>query len=106
MTQIPGMDRDLTSILDAINSDYIKFGHDIINGTESSLYAREMKSVAGQLSVDDQLAYIDAKRIVLPVKSVKDILQLAHIPHAGMTKTYELLRSLYFWPGMFYDVNS
>ena len=38
-----------------------------------------------------------------PLKAVKKILCLAHIPHAGIMKTYELLRSLYFWPGMYND---
>ena len=95
----------MNSILDAIDSDYIKFRHDVVNGTESSLYSRQMKSVFGQLSVDDELVYIDTKRIVLPRKALKEVLRLAHLPHAGITKTYELLRSLYFWPGMYNDVN-
>ena len=63
-----------------------------------------MKSVFGQLSVDDELVYIDAKRMVLPQKAVKEVLRLAHLPHAGITKTYKMLRSLYFWPGMYNDV--
>lgn len=48
--------------------------------------------------------YIDAKRIVLPLKPVKEVLRLSHLLHAGITKTRELLRSLYFWPGMYTDV--
>ena len=100
----PGMERELTSILDAIDSDYIKFRHDVMNGTESCSFSSQMKSVFGQLSVDDELGYLDAKRIVWPLKAVKEVMRLAHLPHAGITKTYELLRSLYFWPGMFNDV--
>ena len=69
-----------------------------------SPYSQQMKSVFGQLCVDDKLLYLDAKRIVLPLKAVKDVLKMAHLPHAGITKTYELLRSLYFWPGMYNDV--
>lgn len=63
-----------------------------------------MKSVATQLMVDDKLVYLHVKRIVLPIKAVKEILRLAHIPHPAITKTYELLHSLYFWPGMYSDV--
>ena len=96
------MERELNSILDAIDTDYIKFSHDVVNGTEYCLNSRQMKSVFGQLSVDDELAI--AKRIVLPHKAVKEVLRMAHLPHAGITKTYELLRSLYFWPGMYNDV--
>ena len=103
-TQAPGMERELNSILDALDSDYIKFGHDVVNGTESCLYSRQMKLVFGQLRVDDELVYLDAKRIVLPRKAVDEVIRMAHLPHAGITKTYELLRPLYFWPGMFNDV--
>ena len=104
MTQTPGMECELNSILDALDSNYIKYRHDVVNGTETCLYSRQMKSVFGQLSVNDELVYLDAKRIVLPLKAVKEVIRLAYLPHAGITKTYELLHSLYFWPGMFNDV--
>ena len=104
ITQTPGMERELNSILDAINSDYVKFKHDVLNGTELSPYSKQMKSVSCQLSVEDELVYIDTKRIVLPLKAVKEVLRLAHLSHAGIMKTYELLCSLYFWPGMYNDV--
>ena len=104
MTQIPSMEQELNSVLDSIDSDYVKFRHDVLNGTINSPYSHQMKSVFGQVSVDDELVYLDAKRIVLPLKVVKDVLKMAHLPHAGITKTYQLLRSLYFWPGMYNDV--
>ena len=104
MTPTPGMEGDLNLILDAINSDYVKFRHNVINRTEMSCYAKQMRSVSSQLSVDDKLVYIDAKQIALPIKAVKDILRLARIPHTRITKTNEFYRSLYFWPGMFNDV--
>ena len=104
MTQTPCMERELNSILDVIDSDYVKFRHDVLNGTELSPYSKQMKSVSSQLSVDDELVHIDATRIVLPLKAVKEVLRLAHLPHAGITKTYELISSLYFWPGMYNDV--
>ena len=53
---------------------------------------------------DDDLAYIDAKRIVLPIAAVQNILALAHSTHSGISKTNELCRSMYFWPGMFNDI--
>ena len=104
MTQTPGLECELNSVVDAINSDYIKFRHDVVNGTETCLYTWQMKSVLGQFSVDDEPVYLDAERIVLPLKAVKEVIRLAHLPHAGITKIYELLCSLYFWPGMFNDV--
>ena len=74
MTQTPGMERELNSILDAIDSDYIKFRHDVVNGKESCLYSEQMKSVFGQLSVDNELVFIDTKRIMVPQKAVKEVL--------------------------------
>ena len=72
MTQTPGMECELNSILDAIDSDYAKLRHDVLNGTELSPYSKQKKSVLSQLSVDNELVYIDAKRIVLPLKAVKE----------------------------------
>lgn len=82
MTQTPGMESELNSILDTIDSDYVKLWHDVMKGTELSLYAKQTNLVASQLSSDDELVYNNAKRIVLLTKAVKDILRLAHIPHA------------------------
>ena len=61
------------------------------------MYANQLKSVMPQLSVDKA-------RIVLLKNAVKAVLPLVHISHIGMNKTYELCRSLYFWPGMFSDI--
>ena len=44
------------------------------------------------------LLCLDEHRIVLPKNSHKRILKLLHIPHAGITKTRELCRQLYYWP--------
>ena len=87
MTQSPGMERELNSILDTIDSDYIKFTNDVVNRTESSFYLKQMKSVFSQLSADNELVYIDVKRIVLSLKAVKGTLRVAHLPHARITKT-------------------
>ena len=91
-------------IFDAIDSDYVKLRHDIHDGTFTSVYANQLKSVMSQLSVDKDLVYLDAARIILPKGAVKKNLPLVHTSHIGMTKTYELCRSLYFWPGMFNDI--
>ena len=41
---------------------------------------------------------------MLPVQASKKILPLLHVSHIGMNKTYDLCRSMYFWPGMFNDI--
>ena len=63
-----------------------------------------MKSVRGQLSVDKELVYVDGSRTVLPNKSIKSVLSLLHSSHAGVNKTYNIARQLYFWPGMLNDI--
>ena len=98
------MASELDVILNAVDADYIKLRHNVINSTASSVYAKQLKSAFTDLSVDDDLVYIDAKRIVLPIAAVKNTLALAHSTHSGISKTYELCRSMYFWPGMFNDI--
>ena len=63
-----------------------------------------MKYVRGQLSVDEELVYVDSSWIVLPNKSIKSVLSLLHSSHAGVNKTYDIVWQLYFWPGMFNDI--
>ena len=104
LAQTVERNKELDLILDAVDSDYIRFKHDVKNGTFDSEYAKMMKAVMPQLSVDEELVYMDAKRIVVPRKAVKSILNLAHISHIGVNKTYDLCRSLYFWPGMLNDI--
>ena len=40
----------------------------------------------------------------MPVKGVKPVLKLLHVSHVGVNKTYDLARSLYYWPGMLNDI--
>ena len=84
----PGKSSELDVILDAVDTDYIKLKHDILNSTETSVYARQLRSVFANLSIDDDLVYIDAKQIVLPIGAVRKILVLAHSLHSGISKTY------------------
>ena len=56
----PGMASELDVILNAVDADYIKLRHDVMNSTETSVYAKQLKSVFSHLSVDDDLVYIDA----------------------------------------------
>ena len=63
-----------------------------------------MKSVPGQLSVDEELVYVDGSRIVLPNKSIKSVLSLLHSSHAGINITYDIAQHLYFCPGMLNDI--
>ena len=94
----------LNIIYNANDSDYVKLRQDVCDGTFISTYKNQLKSVMCQLSVDEDLVYLDAARIVLPKNAVKVVLPLVHTAHIGMNKTFELCRSLYFWPGMYNDI--
>ena len=72
--------------------------------TCGSTYYHQMKSVRGQLSVVEDLVYDDGSRIVLPNKFIKSVLSLLHSSHAGINKTCDIARQLYFWPGMLNDI--
>ena len=93
----------LDMIFDAIHADYVKLRSDGKTGIFDNVYAKQLKSVMSQLSVDDDLVYLDGSRVVLPIQATKKILPLLHVSHIGMNKTYDLCRSMYFWPGMFND---
>ena len=41
---------------------------------------------------------------MIPLKGVKPILKLLHVSHVGVNKTYDLARSIYYWPGMLNDI--
>ena len=94
----------LRLILDNINSDYCDLRNDVLQGKTTCSYSNQLKSLMPQLSVDGELVYLDARRIVLPTPAVAKVLPLLHAGHAGMTKTYEYAKALYYWPGMVNDI--
>ena len=95
---------EFTAILDSMDSDYIMLRNDALNQTSESRYAGQLKAIFDHLSVDGELVYLDARRIVMPLKGVKPILTLLHVSHVGVNKTYDLARSIYYWPGMLNDI--
>ncbi len=70
--------------------------------------AHQYKTVWHQLGLfddqEDTLVVFDGKKIVVPGKAVPEILKILHMPHAGVNKTKQQARSLYFWPRMNKDV--
>ena len=76
----------------------------VFNRTTHSRYAGQLKAIFDHLSVDGELVYLDARRIVMPLKGLKPILKLLHVSHIGVNKTYDLAHSIYYWPGMLNDI--
>ena len=99
-TSQPSMD----VIYNAVDDDYKQLIKDILDNTRISLYSRQLKGSFDALSVSDNLVLLDSRRIVIPLPAVKQVLQLLHTSHAGMTKTFTLAKGLYFWPGMSNDI--
>jgi hypothetical protein len=62
--------------------------------------AAVLRSEWDVLSVIKGLVVHDCKRIVIPSGARKATLQVLHRPHAGVAKTPEAARQLYFWPKM------
>ena len=63
--------------------------------------ARHLKSFWDDLSIfDDVLLVYKSNRVLVPSKMRFDILEKLHISHSGISKTKELARQFYFWPGL------
>ncbi len=67
--------------------------------------AHRYKGVWDQLSTRDgpdvlSLLILDGARIVVPRRARRRILELLHLPHAGVAKTLQAAHQLYYWPGM------
>jgi len=58
------------------------------------------KHVWGDLSVEGNLMILEGNRIIPPRGERARLLETMHIGHAGIVKTKQLARSLYYWPGM------
>ena len=115
--ELPGLDIDtaisclsqtsqpaIRVIYEAVDDDYRQLLEDVKCGTSISTYSQALKGSLDILSICDNLVLLDSRRIVLPLPAVKPVLKLLHSSHSGMTKTINLARGLYFWPGMTNDI--
>ena len=62
LNSISGKKHELWLILGSLDADYSQLPRDVIDGTSFSPYSSQLKSVAGQLSTDDDLVYIDGNQ--------------------------------------------
>ena len=88
----------------AVDDDYRLLVQDVLNNTSLSLYSQHLKGSFDSLSVMDNLVLLDSRRIVLPLPAVKPVLRLLHASHSGISKTTNLAKGLYYWPGMSNDI--
>ena len=104
LVTVDGKQSEFTAILDTIYSDYVMLKNDVRNKNMSSQYATQLRAVFDNLSVDGELVYLYSKRIVMPLKGVKHIVNLLHVSHVGVNKTYDMALSLYYWPRMLNNI--
>lgn len=57
-------------------------------------------SERNELSVQDMIIYRGPHRRIVPVALREQLLGLAHETHQGIVRTKQMLRDLYWWPGM------
>ena len=96
----------LQIIHECIDQDYTQCITDIQEGTSTSHLIQQLKSIKSEISVQDNLLMIDAKRIILPTSAIKPIMNRLHAGHAGQEKTVKLAQQLYYWQNMTNDIKS
>ena len=69
LTQVVEKNPELKMILDKLDSDYTQFCRDILEDMCVSSYSHQMKSVRGQLSVEEELVYVDGSGIAINLAS-------------------------------------
>jgi hypothetical protein len=85
--------------------DYKRIVKAVSNGVSTKSIAdchpaAALRSEWDYLSVINGLVVHDCKRIVIPQGARAAMLQVLHRSHAGVAKTAEAARQLYFWPKM------
>jgi hypothetical protein len=89
----------------AEEEDYKRIIEAVSNGVSTMSIAdchpaAALRSEWDYLSVINGLVVHDCKRIVIPRRARNATLQVLHRSHAGVAKTAEAARQLYFWPKM------
>ena len=86
----------------------LETGEELHQVAEKNHPAQTFAEIWPQLSImangHQKLLLYDSRRLVIPEKAKQDILKLLHLSHSGITKTKALAKDLYFWPGMYKDI--
>ena len=90
----------------AADSQYTAVVNFLVSGIDPKDFppnhpAQAFRSLWSDLSVlDNVLLVLDDSRLVVPKACRADVLANLHKSHSGITKTRQLAKNLYFWPGM------
>ncbi|XP_059083483.1 uncharacterized protein K02A2.6-like, partial [Tigriopus californicus] len=61
------------------------------------------RGVADEIHLEDNLLLL-GNRLLVPGPARRQILELLHASHSGITKATELAKHLYYWPGMRHEI--
>ena len=92
----------------AADPAYQQLVRQIANGEKPTLpVSQPFKAVWDELSVGagPSPLLLLGQRIVVPREARPKVLDLLHLPHTGMVKTYQHARQLYYWPTMKKEIN-
>ena len=59
---------------------------DIQEDSNTSHLIKQLKSIKGDICVQNDLLMIDARRIILPTREIKPVMNRLHAGHAGQEK--------------------
>ena len=96
----------LKIIHECIDEDYIQCMRDIQENGNTSHLIKQLKSIKGDICVQNDLLMIDARRIILPTRAIKPVMNRLHAGHAGQEKTVTLAQQLYYWQNMTNDIKT
>ena len=106
-------DPALQELYDCIAEDdsYSKVKQAFLSGKDVKNFpidhpARRYKQIWDDLSLRDDLLVLNDERVVIPDNYKSKVLEKLHFSHAGVTKTKQLARQLYYWPGMGLDIEN
>ena len=88
-------DEDYQSVYEAIES--FKEVHKLPDGHPGQMFKMHWNALSTEPDMPNLILYHG--RIIVPEAARKEVIENLHKQHAGETKTLQLARSLYFWPG-------
>ena len=67
---------------------------------------KKFSSIWNEVSMDKSGMLLYGDRIIVPASYRQKILDLLHLPHAGISRTREQAKRYYYWPGMNEDIQN
>jgi hypothetical protein len=83
------------------DADYVTTKREVTAGQDPSTpFGRQLVSVWPRVSADGALLLVDGHRIVPPTSHCRQVLELLHEGHPGVSKALANASQTFFWPGL------